>query len=84
MKFTTEKLIKTFILILLKTYKLTLSPFLGNNCRFLPPCSDYAQEAILNKGIIKGGLQTIKRLTKCHPWGTSGYDPVNKEKENDL
>jgi len=73
-----EKLIKFFILTLLKTYKFLISPFLGTNCRFLPSCSDYAYEVITDKGVIKGGALAIKRLTKCHPWGKSGYDPVNK------
>jgi hypothetical protein len=44
----------------------------------LPTCSDYAHEAIMNKGIVKGGFLAVKRLIKCHPWGKSCYDPVNK------
>ena len=80
-----EKSMKFLILFLLKTYKFLISPFLGNNCRFLPSCSDYAYEVITEKGVIKGSILTIKRLTKCHPWGKSGYDPVNKQnKENIL
>ena len=79
-----EKSIKIFILILLKVYKFLISPFLGTNCRFLPSCSDYAYEAITNKGVIKGGALAIKRLTKCHPWGKSGYDPVNKQKKENI
>ena len=75
-----EKSIIILILILLKTYKFLISPFLGTNCRFLPSCSDYAYEVITDKGIVKGGILAIKRLTKCHPWGKSGYDPVNKQK----
>ena len=79
-----EKLIKILILALLKTYKFFISPFLGTNCRFLPSCSDYACEVITNKGVIKGGALAIKRLTKCHPWGKSGYDPVNKQKKENI
>ena len=79
-----EKSIKILILILLKTYKFLISPFLGTNCRFLPSCSDYACEAITKKGVIKGGVLAIKRLTKCHPWGKSGYDPVNKQKKENI
>ena len=76
--------IKILILILLKTYKFLISPFFGTNCRFLPSCSDYAYEAITSKGVIKGGALAIKRLTKCHPWGKSGYDPVNKQKKENI
>ena len=80
-----EKSIKTLILTLLKIYKFLISPFLGNNCRFLPSCSDYAYEVITEKGLIKGGILAIKRLTKCHPWGKNCYDPVNNQKkENSL
>ena len=76
-------LIKAVILII-NIYKYFFSPLLGNKCRFLPSCSDYAYEAITSKGVIKGGALAIKRLTKCHPWGKSGYDPVNKQKKENI
>ena len=79
-----EKSIKILILILLNAYKFLISPFLGTNCRFLPSCSDYAHEVITDKGVIKGGVLAIKRLTKCHPWGKSGYDPVNRQKKENI
>ena len=79
-----KKSIKNLILILLKAYKFLISPLIGTNCRFLPSCSDYASEAIASKGVIKGGALAIKRLTKCHPWGKSGYDPVNKQKKENI
>ena len=79
-----EKSIKNLILISLKIYKFLISPILGTNCRFLPSCSDYAYEVITEKGLIKGSILAIKRLTKCHPWGKSGYDPVNKQKKENI
>lgn len=79
-----KKLIKILILMLLRIYKCLISPFLGTNCRFLPSCSDYVYEVITDKGVIKGGYLAIKRLTKCHPWGKSGYDPVNKQKKENI
>ena len=79
-----EKSIKNLILISLKTYKFLISPIIGTNCRFLPSCSDYAYEVITEKGLIKGSILAIKRLTKCHPWGKSGYDPVNKQKKENI
>ena len=57
-------------------YKLTLSPFFGQSCRFLPTCSDYGRDALIQHGPVKGGWLTVRRLCKCHPWGGSGYDPV--------
>ncbi|HZC35777.1 MAG TPA: membrane protein insertion efficiency factor YidD [Chthoniobacterales bacterium] len=69
--------------LLLKIYKLTLSPFLaaltggpGTGCRFVPTCSEYFVQAIEAHGLLMGGWLGLKRLARCHPWGGSGYDPV--------
>ncbi|MCF0163986.1 MAG: membrane protein insertion efficiency factor YidD [Bacteroidales bacterium] len=61
---------------LIRFYKICISPYLGNNCRFTPTCSQYAAEAIKKYGIFKGGYLAARRLLRCHPWGGSGYDPV--------
>ena len=74
--------LKTFFILLIKFYKIFLSPFLGANCRYIPTCSDYAIQSIEQKGIIKGLYSAFKRILKCHPFGGSGYDPVsNKRKQ---
>ncbi len=68
---------------LIRLYQLFISPIKGHCCRFEPSCSEYAREAFLLHGIIKGANLTLKRILKCHPWGGSGYDPVplkNKDK----
>ena len=62
--------------ILIKLYQVTLSPLLGPKCRFTPTCSQYAIEALKKHGVIKGLWLAIKRISKCHPWGGHGYDPV--------
>jgi putative membrane protein insertion efficiency factor len=69
--------------LLLKLYKLTLSPFLaaltggpGTGCRFVPTCSEYFVQAVEAHGVLVGGWLGLKRLCRCHPWGGSGYDPV--------
>ncbi|MFL9924204.1 membrane protein insertion efficiency factor YidD [Herbaspirillum lusitanum] len=67
---------KTPLLLLLRAYKLGVSPFLGQNCRFYPSCSDYAAEAVQTHGALKGSLLAAKRLCKCHPWHEGGLDPV--------
>ncbi|MDO8300648.1 membrane protein insertion efficiency factor YidD [Lacisediminimonas sp.] len=64
------------LLILLRIYKLAISPYLGRNCRFHPSCSDYASEAIRRHGPLKGFAMSGRRLCKCHPWHAGGYDPV--------
>ncbi|MBQ7222635.1 MAG: membrane protein insertion efficiency factor YidD [Bacteroidales bacterium] len=63
-------------LMLIKFYKLAISPLLGNNCRFTPTCSQYAVEALTKYGIFKGGYLAVRRILRCHPFGGSGYDPV--------
>ena len=59
-----------------RAYKLTLSPWIGRQCRYLPTCSDYAAEALVLHGPVRGGWLAARRLCRCHPWGGSGYDPV--------
>lgn len=70
---------KTLLLLLLRGYQLGISPFLGQNCRFYPSCSNYAAEAIREHGAAKGGFLAAKRLCKCHPWHPGGLDPVPKK-----
>jgi len=67
---------KKLFLLLLRGYKLGISPFLGQNCRFYPSCSDYAAEAIREYGAVKGSALAARRLCKCHPWHPGGFDPV--------
>ena len=59
-----------------RAYKLTLSPLLGNACRFAPSCSEYAAEALIAHGPMRGSALTLRRLCRCRPGGPSGYDPV--------
>jgi uncharacterized protein len=61
---------------LIRGYQLFLSPVLPPACRYLPTCSDYAAEAIGKHGAGAGTWLALRRLTRCHPWGGSGYDPV--------
>jgi putative membrane protein insertion efficiency factor len=59
----------------LRAYKLTLSPLIGRQCRFLPTCSEYAAEVLIGHGPWRGGLLAARRLCRCHPWGRAGWDP---------
>ena len=61
---------------LVKAYRYTLSPLTGFNCRHLPTCSDYAEQAINCYGLWAGSWMTLARLLRCQPWGTSGLDFV--------
>ncbi len=71
-KINIKKLVKYFI----RSYQLIISPYLGNNCRFYPTCSNYAIEAIEKKGLIVGIVMAVKRILRCNPWGGSGIDMV--------
>src|SRR5215213_3069081 len=64
------------ILALLRTYKVLVSPLFAGSCRFLPSCSDYAVEAVTRFGVVRGLALTVRRLSRCHPLGTAGLDPV--------
>ena len=66
---------------LIKIYQFLISPIIGKNCRFNPTCSNYAMEALKKHGLIVGIYYSVKRISKCHPWGGSGYDPVPKKKK---
>lgn len=70
------------LLGLVALYRLLISPWLGNNCRFEPSCSAYAMEALRTHGAFRGTWLAVRRIGRCHPWGGSGYDPV-PEKEKD-
>ncbi len=62
--------------ILIRLYQWTLSPLLGQNCRFYPSCSHYALEAVTRFGVLRGGWLSARRLCRCHPWHPGGVDPV--------
>ena len=61
---------------MIKLYQLIISPWLGPSCRFTPTCSQYGLEAFKKYGVFKGIWLTVKRISRCHPWGGHGYDPV--------
>ena len=65
---------------LIKIYQFLISPIIGKNCRFNPTCSNYALEALKKHGLILGMYYSIIRISKCHPWGGSGHDPVPSKK----
>lgn len=66
-----------FLLInLIKIYRYTLSPLFPPSCRFYPTCSEYSIEAIQKHGAVKGSWLMLKRIAKCHPFHSGGYDPV--------
>jgi len=70
------------LLIFVRFYQYLISPFLKNNCRYLPTCSEYTIQSLNEHGIFKGLYFSIKRILNCHPFGGEGFDPVpQKEKK---
>ncbi len=65
----------------IKIYQFFISPIIGQNCRYLPTCSEYVIECLKQFGLIKGTFLSFKRISKCHPWGKYGYDPVPNKLE---
>ncbi|HHY41698.1 MAG TPA: membrane protein insertion efficiency factor YidD [Thermoanaerobacterales bacterium] len=69
-------MLKKFIILMIICYKKFISPLKPGSCRFYPTCSDYAIAAIEKYGVVKGGIKSLKRILRCHPFNPGGYDPV--------
>ncbi len=67
---------RRFIILLVSVYQKVISPWMPKTCRFYPTCSEYAKQATLKYGVLKGGWISIKRVLRCHPFNPGGYDPV--------
>ncbi len=57
-------------------YRYVISPLTPASCRHVPTCSEYSIDAVKRYGLFQGGIMAAERISRCHPWGTSGYDPV--------
>ena len=79
------KIFSKILIIFIKTYKLIISPYLGNNCRYLPTCSQYFIDCLTEFGFFKGCVVGTKRILSCHPvkmlGGGEGFDPVKKKRK---
>ena len=70
------KVFRKILVLPILFYQYSISPLFPSSCRFNPTCSQYFKEALLKHGLFKGLKLGISRISKCHPWGKSGYDPV--------
>ena len=77
-----NKYISFPLILMIRLYQLFISPLLGQNCRYLPTCSEYSVKSLKEHGLFRGSILSIKRISKCHPWGSHGFDPVPRK--NDL
>ena len=67
---------RSILIFIIKTYRLVVSPWLGNQCRFHPTCSAYSLEAVERYGALRGGWLMLRRIGRCHPLCDGGIDPV--------
>lgn len=65
-----------WVVRLVGLYRRLISPLLGDNCRYRPTCSEYAQDALRTHGFLRGSWMAARRVGRCHPWHDGGYDPV--------
>ena len=63
------------LILVVRVYQLTLSPFIGRSCRFSPTCSAYFIQAVQKYGAVRGSWKGIRRICRCHPWDPGGHDP---------
>jgi uncharacterized protein len=70
-----ERAIIALLVGMIWVYQRTLSPLLGNACRFTPSCSRYMVEALRKYGLLQGLAKGVRRVSRCHPWNPGGYDP---------
>ena len=67
---------KVVLILIIRAYRLLISPLLPPSCRFTPTCSEYAMQAIEKYGALRGFYLAVRRLLRCHPFHSGGYDPV--------
>ena len=77
-----NNVLKRLFIFPIRLYQASISPLLGAHCRHIPSCSQYTIEAIQEWGVVKGIWLGSKRIARCHPWGTSGFDPVPRKGGN--
>ncbi len=70
------RLPRTLVILVIRLYRLLVSPLLVPACRFAPSCSEYSLEAVSRHGVLRGSYLTIRRVGRCHPLHSGGFDPV--------
>jgi uncharacterized protein len=75
------KIVSKFLIALVRVYQYGISPYFPDACRYQPTCSQYMIDSIKEWGVFKGTWLGLKRLSRCHPWGGHGWDPVKKKEK---
>ncbi|EKD45191.1 MAG: ribonuclease P [uncultured bacterium] len=77
-----DRTVRRVLLAVIQGYRLCISPFFGARCRFHPSCSTYAKEAMQTHSILTAMWFTCRRIMRCHPFHSGGYDPVPTKRDN--
>jgi putative membrane protein insertion efficiency factor len=72
--------LRTLVILPIRLYQRLLSPVVGQRCKYYPSCSEYAAQAILDYGILRGLILAGWRLLRCNPWSHGGFDPVDSQR----
>jgi len=78
-----KSLASSIIIAIVRVYRKAVSPILPPSCIYTPTCSAYAEEALRKHGAVKGFVFAVKRILRCHPWHSGGYDPVPEVKKDE-
>ncbi len=78
------KILQEILVLLIRLYRVVVSPLLGPCCRFEPSCSEYAIQAVRKHGCFRGCLMAGGRICRCHPFNAGGYDPVPQPRGNEI
>jgi putative membrane protein insertion efficiency factor len=76
MRSRSHNLAAAICLLLVRGYQLCISPLFPPCCRYIPTCSEYAAQAVIRHGALRGSLLAVRRILRCHPFAAGGYDPV--------
>ena len=74
-------MIVKLLILKIRIYQKLISPLFPSSCRYHPTCSNYFIESLKEQGLFKGIFLGVKRILRCHPWGGSGHDPVQRSKK---
>jgi putative membrane protein insertion efficiency factor len=74
------RLLREFLLLPVRAYRLVVSPVLPSRCKYHPSCSAYAVEAVRSYGLVRGGVLAGWRIIRCNPWSHGGFDPVERQR----
>jgi putative membrane protein insertion efficiency factor len=74
-----NRFFSAIIIAIVRIYQFGISPYFPDACRYQPTCSQYMVDSIKEWGILKGTWLGLRRISRCHPWGGHGWDPVKRK-----